>query len=79
MTGRDRIRAVCLVALAAVGVVVFTACATKSNEPASSTTPSSSVQPTSKASLPGPNQFSPAPVTPLNPTVNPGNQTTQRP
>ena len=40
---------------------------------------SSSVQPTSKGTLPGPNSFSPAPIAPLNPTVSPGNDPTQRP
>jgi hypothetical protein len=79
MKGPTRIRAACLVALAAVGVVVFTACEAKVNEPASGTTPSSSVQPTSKATLPGPNNFSPAPIAPLSPTANPGYDTAQHP
>lgn len=76
MKARNRIRAVCSVALAAVGIVVFTACAAKGNEPASTAKPS--VSPTSKATLPGSNNFSPSPLMPLNPTASPGSQITQR-
>ncbi|BBY66922.1 hypothetical protein [Mycolicibacterium helvum] len=77
MMGRNRIRAVGSVALAAVGIVVFTACGTKAHEPTSSTSPS--VSPTSKVTMPGQNNFSPSPIAPLNPTASPGNQITQRP
>ena len=77
MKGRNRIRTACSVALAAVGIVVFAACGAKSNEPASTTTPS--VSPTSKNTLPGPNNFSPSPIAPLNPTASPGSQVTPRP
>jgi len=78
MKGRNRIRAACLMTLAASGVVAFTACGTKSNEPAPSTS-SVSVSPTSKATLPGANQFTPAPVTPSNPTEKPDNDGAKRP
>jgi hypothetical protein len=78
MKRRNRIRAACLVALAAVGTVVFTACGANGNEPAS-TSSSPSVHPASKAILPGPNNFSPAPIAPLNPTASPGSQPTQHP
>jgi hypothetical protein len=77
MKGRNRIRTVGSVALAAVGIVVFAACGAKSNEPASTTTPS--VSPTSKNTLPGPNNFSPSPIAPLNPTASPGSQAVPRP
>ncbi|WP_240163256.1 hypothetical protein [Mycolicibacterium sphagni] len=75
--GRNRIRAVGTVALAAVGIVVLAACGAKDNEPASSTSPS--LSPTSKATLPGPNNFSPSPIAPLNPTASPGSQIAPRP
>lgn len=77
MMGRNRIRAVGSVALAAVAIVMFTACGAKDNEPASST--STSLSPTSKATLPGPNNFSPSPIAPLNPTASPGSQIAPRP
>jgi hypothetical protein len=69
----------CLVASAAAGVMVFTACGAESQEPASTTTTGPSLSPTSKGSLPGGNSFSPGPVTPMNPTVNPSNQPTKNP
>ncbi|MCV7178029.1 hypothetical protein [Mycolicibacterium sphagni] len=75
----SRIRAAGLVVLAGVGVVAFTACGAKSNEPAPTTSSSPSLQPTSKATFPGPNNFSPAPIAPLNPTVNPTNAQTTHP
>jgi hypothetical protein len=78
MRGRSRIRAVCLIALAAVSVVVFTACGAGASGPAS-TANSPSVSPTSKATLPGPNNFSPGPVTPMNPTVNPTDGPVKKP
>ena len=78
MKGRSHIRAACTVALAAVGVVVFAACGTNDSGPASTTT-SPSVSPTSKATLPGPNNFSPGPVTPMNPTVKSDNQPVKTP
>jgi ABC-type transport system substrate-binding protein len=77
MKGRNRIRAVGSVALAAVSVVVLAACGAKSNEPASTTSPT--VSPTSKITLPGPNNFSPSPIAPLNPTASPGSQVAPRP
>jgi ABC-type transport system substrate-binding protein len=77
MKGRNRIRVVGAAALAAVAVVVFAACGAKSYEPASTTSPS--VSPTSKITLPGPNNFSPSPIAPLNPTASPGSQVTPRP
>jgi hypothetical protein len=67
---------VCSLALAGVGIVVFAACGTKSNEPAST---SPTVSPTSKNTLPGPNNFSPSPIAPLNPTASPGSQVAPRP
>jgi hypothetical protein len=68
----------CLLALAAVGVVAFPACGSHDSAPAPRPS-SASVQPTSKATLPGPNNFSPAPIAPLNPTANPGKDITPRP
>lgn len=78
MKGRKRVRAMGLVASAAAGVMVFTACGATGDEPASTTT-GPSLSPTSKGSLPGGNGFSPGPVTPMNPTVNPSNQPTKNP
>ncbi|WP_319434036.1 hypothetical protein [Mycobacterium sp. RTGN5] len=77
MRGRNRIRGICAVALTAVGIVMFTACGAKGAEPASTTSPS--VSPTSKNTLPGPNNFSPSPIAPLNPTASPGSQVAPRP
>ena len=77
MKGRNRIRAASLAALAATGVVAFTACGANGDKPASTTSPS--LSPTSKVTVPGPNNFSPAPIAPLNPTVSPGNGTTAHP
>jgi hypothetical protein len=79
MKGRNRIRVVCLAASVAVGVVMFTGCGAKGDEPASTSTTGPSLSPTSKGSLPGGNGFSPGPVTPMNPTVNPSNQPTKNP
>ena len=79
MRGRSAVRGAFLVVLAGVGVVTFTACGAKGTAPASSTTSSQSLQPTSKATFPGPNNFSPAPIAPLNPTVNPTNVQTTHP
>jgi|EndMetStandDraft_8_1072994.scaffolds.fasta_scaffold164368_2 hypothetical protein len=79
MRGRRRIRAACLVAGTAVGVVVFTACAGNASGPESTTTTSPSVSPTSKATLPGPNNFSPGPVTPMNPTVKSNDEPVKTP
>jgi hypothetical protein len=78
MKGRNRIRATLLMMLAAAGIVVFTACGANGNQPAPTTT-SHSVEPTTKATIPGPNNFSPAPIAPLNPTASPGSQIVQRP
>ncbi|MCV7214142.1 hypothetical protein H7J51_02445 [Mycobacterium crocinum] len=71
-------RTVRLVALAAVGVIAFPACGSTNNAPDPSPT-SVSVQPTSKATIPGPNSFSPAPIAPLSPTARPRNTPTQQP
>ncbi|MBB3603874.1 hypothetical protein FHT40_003535 [Mycolicibacterium sp. BK556] len=76
MQGRKLIRAVCLVCLAAGVAVGLTACGAGDKAPAPT---SASLSPTSKATLPGPNNFSPSPIAPLNPTVNPGNDQTQHP
>ena len=59
------------------GAVVVAACGSQ-GEPAP-TTSGPSVSPTSKATLPGVNNFSPSPIAPLNPTANPGDQPTPRP
>ncbi|KAA0108345.1 hypothetical protein [Mycolicibacterium sp. P1-5] len=75
---QDRSRRIWLAALAGIGVVAFTACGSEDSAPVR--TPSSaSVQPTSKATIPGPNSFSPAPIPPLSPTAHPGNAPTQQP
>ncbi|WP_431232003.1 hypothetical protein ACQ856_21230 [Mycolicibacterium psychrotolerans] len=71
-------RAIWLVTLAGAGAVVFPACGSTDSAPAP-TPSSSSVQPTSKATLPGPNSFSPAPIAPLNPTASPKNDPAQSP
>lgn len=78
MRGRNRTGAACLMVIAAIGVVSVTACGASADNPGSTTT-SPSVQPTSKATLPGPNEFSPAPLAPLNPTVGPSAATTAHP
>jgi hypothetical protein len=75
---RSRSRSVWLVTLAAIGVVAFPGCGSKDNAPAPGPS-GSSVQPTSKGTLPGPNSFSPIPIAPLSPTANPGNAPTQHP
>ncbi|WP_144418277.1 hypothetical protein [Mycobacterium sp. EPa45] len=74
-----RSRTVWLVALAGVGVVAFPACGSKDHGAPAPTPSSASVQPTSKATIPGPNSFSPAPIAPLNPTASPRNAPPQRP
>jgi hypothetical protein len=78
MKGRNRLRATFRVMSAAAGIVVFTACGANANQPAPTTT-SPSVQPTNKAPIPGPNNFSPAPIAPLNPTASPGSHIPQPP
>ncbi|GAY15472.1 hypothetical protein MSZK_21980 [Mycobacterium sp. shizuoka-1] len=61
----------------AAGVVLLAGCGSH-DEPAPATS-GPSVSPTSKATLPGVNNFSPSPIAPLNPTANPGDKQTQHP
>jgi len=66
-------------ALAAVGVVTFPACGSGKDTTPVPAPSSASVQPTSKATIPGPNSFSPVPIAPLSPTAKPGNAPTHQP
>lgn len=77
MKRRSRTRVACAVVSVAVGIILVAACGAGGNQPAAPSNPS--VSPTSKATLPGPNNFSPSPIAPLNPTASPGSQVAPRP